>query len=1104
MIHEGQGRAWSTQTVDELEGLIMKDLESFSEEERAVLFKILEEATSDPEFDFLGEGDRLIDSMTSAHYKRPLVDMHTFVYDPYYLGETCDVLYPKLYDDLVEIFQGDYNEIIFTGAIGYGKCVDGDTEVFDVSTGRRSRVRDLEALKVQSFSAEGRSRVSDATAFPSGRKPCVTLRLMSGQSLVLSTDHPVLTGRGWLPAESISVSDLVATPRSLPSPDSGPTVSDDEVKVVGYLLADGGCTGPMPTFTNMQPEVLKEYAECTERLADRARMTDPSLSSAVPVKDANSGQATTYRSRGMKWIVERYDLAHTAAGKRVPAAFYGLPEDQLALFLNRIWSCDGHLNLHNRTAEITLASERMVRDIQFLLLRLGIPSRHAPCRKTYTHLGEKRSSMAYRLSVSGRSAVLRFLERLGDIKGKESASAALRDACFSVSSVRESTNTDVVPVDKARLSAAFEELGDRGCGLKKRFALGGRHSSRSRFEAFVDATGYSGEWAWYAGSDILWERVRSVEDSGVREVFDLSVPGDHNFVANGVVIHNTFVSSIGICRVLYELSCMHDPQRALGVGADTPVSVAGFSASEDLAKEVVLKNVIGKIAASPYFAEHFPFRATQKNIRFPNNVLVVAKATTPRSALGMSPIAALIDETNFMPKRRSRKDDNRFGVVNMAKDIYDNLRRRLISRYRRQWKLFLPSSKSTRDSFLAKRIGKAKADPTVFVRDYSLWDVQPDHSMDNSFFVLCGNEQIPSKFVEDEFELKVLQENTPERTVLIEVPDDFRLDFEGDLEGGIRDFAGVATVAMSPFIHRIHKILGMKDDTREHPFTHEVLDPSKGGGVVWSKLVEKVKVRDPKGRWVTVLQPKLNPHAVRHVHIDPALNNCSAGFCMGHIAGTKRVQRRDSKLAAYPDEAPLFVVDFVLEIVPPVGGELDFALYRKLIYEFVEHGYPVRSVSMDQWQAIESLQQLDKAGFSTSQVSMDRTWDPYQNVKSALYEDRVSCYYYEPLFSQLRGLEADWERRKVTKPDGGSKDVSDALAGCLYSLLQQPVQMPIAMLKGISTHADPDAMPWMAEQQHALEAGYQAALANEELRSPSLENDPVLDFFIQSGTDIPF
>jgi replicative DNA helicase len=42
-----------------------------------------------------------------------------------------------------------------------------------------------------------------------------------------------------------------------------------------------------------------------------------------------------------------------------------------------------------------------------------------------------------------------------------------------------------------------------------------------------------------ATSDVLWDEVESLEPDGEEEVFDVSVPGMHNFVANGLFVHNS-------------------------------------------------------------------------------------------------------------------------------------------------------------------------------------------------------------------------------------------------------------------------------------------------------------------------------------------------------------------------------------------------------------------------------------------------------------------------------------------------------------------------------------------------------------------------------------
>ncbi len=43
----------------------------------------------------------------------------------------------------------------------------------------------------------------------------------------------------------------------------------------------------------------------------------------------------------------------------------------------------------------------------------------------------------------------------------------------------------------------------------------------------------------WATSDLLWEPIRSIVPTGEAEVFDITVPGCANFLANGIVAHNS-------------------------------------------------------------------------------------------------------------------------------------------------------------------------------------------------------------------------------------------------------------------------------------------------------------------------------------------------------------------------------------------------------------------------------------------------------------------------------------------------------------------------------------------------------------------------------------
>jgi replicative DNA helicase len=64
-----------------------------------------------------------------------------------------------------------------------------------------------------------------------------------------------------------------------------------------------------------------------------------------------------------------------------------------------------------------------------------------------------------------------------------------------------------------------------------------------------------------ARSDIYWDSVTSVEPDGVEEVFDLTVPGPHNFVANGIIAHNSIEQDADVVMFLYRPEYYAPPEK---------------------------------------------------------------------------------------------------------------------------------------------------------------------------------------------------------------------------------------------------------------------------------------------------------------------------------------------------------------------------------------------------------------------------------------------------------------------------------------------------------------------------------------------------------------
>ena len=54
-----------------------------------------------------------------------------------------------------------------------------------------------------------------------------------------------------------------------------------------------------------------------------------------------------------------------------------------------------------------------------------------------------------------------------------------------------------------------------------------------------------------ANSDVYWDAVVSITPDGEAPVYDLTVPGTHNFVAGNIVVHNSIEQDADVVLFIY-------------------------------------------------------------------------------------------------------------------------------------------------------------------------------------------------------------------------------------------------------------------------------------------------------------------------------------------------------------------------------------------------------------------------------------------------------------------------------------------------------------------------------------------------------------------------
>lgn len=519
----------------------------------------------------------------------------------------------------------------------------------------------------------------------------------------------------------------------------------------------------------------------------------------------------------------------------------------------------------------------------------------------------------------------------------------------------------------------------------------------------------------------------------------------------------SFAASVGVMRLLYELSLLKDPHKTFNIAPGSNISIVAFSVTETLAQKVAYDNITTKLIASPYFKEKFKYEITKKEIRFPNNIWVAPRATTDTSALGLNVISGFIDEANFMQAKKGKGEEDEA----MAEKLYTQLWRRMNSRFKNRGhtpgKIFIVSSKTGYDSFSETLIRNNMDNPEFWVSDYATWGVKPKETYSKQTFrVLVGTDAVPSKILTPKDEEDIVKGRLiiPEDAIIDTVPMDYLGDYQRDLEKCIQDMSGLATVSISPFIHQREKIVDAVTLYKqtypgmEHPFTALEHVPGKPNNFVWGHIT---KTRIEKTDRVQHAYPKpiINPNAIRHAHIDPSVKGDSTGVCIAHISDWKDVQRRASDGTIFYERAPVYTVDLLLRVTPPTGGEILLGDIREIIYSFTNHGYLITQVTLDGWGgSIDSIQQFNQKGYESKKVSVDLTMDPYINLKNALYEDRVLFYDYPPLQEELIKLQKISDKQKIDHPPKGRKDVADALCGCLWTLSQGTGWEPVPFIKG--------------------------------------------------------
>lgn len=505
------------------------------------------------------------------------------------------------------------------------------------------------------------------------------------------------------------------------------------------------------------------------------------------------------------------------------------------------------------------------------------------------------------------------------------------------------------------------------------------------------------------GSAVSSERISNFEDA---------------MFTGAIGIGKTTFASIGLPYMAHWVLCLKDPQDFYDLLPGSRIAFMQMSTSAKHASQVIFGDIKARINNSRWFAENFPYDdkfTTQ--IRFPKDIWIIPGDSGETSFEGYNILAGILDEMDSH-KKTEEKD--------YAEQGYNTIQSRIASRFvdnsdpeREGHKglLICIGQMKKGSGFAAKKYKELLKNPKAKVVRMTIWEsfgwdkyTRPDGTRNSFHYDIRRKKIIPSAVAD------VIKSDN-----IIEVPRAFLSQFENNPERALRDLAGIPPEAEDAFISLTDRI----EEARERWIERHGEESPVDDNPVRPKFAPWFKANgDPRRR---------------AMHIDMAVsgNGDALGMAMGHVEEIVEVDE---------EKKPYIVFDFLLRVHALPGTEILLSDIRQIIYTVkYELGFRLMGVTVDGFQSTDTMQQLRKKKVSADYLSVDRSTLPYEDLREAIYERRIEFPQYMTYLKKgaderieicLRELmQLQFDGKKVDHPKDGSKDVADAMAGVVYTLM---------------------------------------------------------------------